>query len=139
MDAMTELFGEPISTYSRAQAIEDGMLVAVPEALAREAGFKVPVAITQAAWASNVAWNDEVDGAGRPVVQDEAGRLWDVLWMSMWAAKRSTGGDRVTVEMVAVPPAPSKARSPRKANLVMVIGPGDTAEPVITIMLPNED
>ena len=38
-----------ISTYSRAQALEDGVLVDAGP-LAKEAGFRWPVAITAAAW-----------------------------------------------------------------------------------------
>ncbi len=52
MGAMEEVFGEVISTYTRAQGIEDGMLVDLSTGelgqLAREAGFKVPVAVTAA-------------------------------------------------------------------------------------------
>lgn len=39
------LWGEPIFSYSRKQAIADGVLVDVSE-MAREAGFKYPVAVT---------------------------------------------------------------------------------------------
>ena len=42
-------FGPPISTYTRAQAIEDGFLVDVSET-PREAGFKIPVALTRTVW-----------------------------------------------------------------------------------------
>lgn len=42
---MLELFGEPIYIYTRKQAIEDGVLIDVTET-AKEAGFKVPVAVT---------------------------------------------------------------------------------------------
>ena len=41
-----ELFGEVISSYSRAQAIEDGVLVDV-SSVARAAGIKFPVAMTR--------------------------------------------------------------------------------------------
>ena len=41
---------DPIfSTYSRAQAIEDGILVDVSDT-AREAGFTIPVALTRTVW-----------------------------------------------------------------------------------------
>ena len=74
---VTELFGEVIYRYTRAQAIEDGVLVDVSET-AREAGFRWPVAMTSAAWADCVAWSEEDNQ--RQVNQDESGRLWDVLW-----------------------------------------------------------
>lgn len=37
------IFGPVIYGYSRAQAIEDGVLVEVPEIASRRAGFKVPM------------------------------------------------------------------------------------------------
>jgi hypothetical protein len=41
--------GEMISLYTRDQAIEDGLPVDV-SAMAREAGFKWPVAVTRRVW-----------------------------------------------------------------------------------------
>ncbi len=69
-----------ISTYSRAEALADGVLVDVSE-MAREAGFRFPVAITAGVHAllSNIP---EKSG------EDYDGRLWDVLWMASLAAKR---------------------------------------------------
>ena len=40
---------EVIDAYSRAQALEEGVLVDV-SVLAREAGIKFPVAVTRAVW-----------------------------------------------------------------------------------------
>ena len=42
-----KLFGEVIYTYTRAQAIEDGVLIDATE-MAKETGFKWPVALTAA-------------------------------------------------------------------------------------------
>lgn len=120
--------------YSRAQAIADGVLVDV-SAMAREAGFSVPVAMTSAAWADFVEWSDQ--DSSRQTHQDESGRLWDVLWMSHLAARRAQGGT-VAVQFYRVPRG-GKRRMPRKTTLHMNIGPGDAAEPVITLMLPGED
>jgi len=65
-------FGEVISTYTRARALEDGVLVDV-RAMAKEAGFRFPVAMTAAAWDDCVAWTDA--DSDRQVHQDQAGRL----------------------------------------------------------------
>jgi hypothetical protein len=46
---------EVIFGYTRAEALADGVLVAVPAALATEAGFRWPIALTAAAWADTVA------------------------------------------------------------------------------------
>lgn len=70
-------FGKVISTYTRAQAIEDGVLVA-PGSMDKEAGFKWPVALTADAWADCVAWTD--DDSQKQVYQDQSGRLWDVVY-----------------------------------------------------------
>ena len=64
-----ELFGEVISSYSRAQAIEDGVLVDV-SSVAREAGIKFPVAMTRTVWGKyvevpeGVSCQDETAGYG---------------------------------------------------------------------------
>lgn len=47
-----------IHTHTRADLLEDGDLVDV-SALAQEAGFRVPVAVTRAVWADCVAWSEE--------------------------------------------------------------------------------
>lgn len=48
-NSLTEIFGEVIYSYTRAQALEDGELVDVTET-AREAGFKLPFAVSRALW-----------------------------------------------------------------------------------------
>lgn len=131
---MTHPFGESISTYTRRAAISDGVLIDV-SAMAREAGFKVPVAMTAAAWEDSVRW-DETDSS-RQVHQDQAGRLWDVLWMAFMAARRS-GGSQVSFELYRVPRG-GRATTSRKVRLLMAIGPGDEGEPVITVLMPRED
>jgi hypothetical protein len=128
---------EIIHAYTRAQALADGVLVAAEADLAREAGFRVPVALTSAVWEDCVAWHD--GDSDRQTPQDEKGRLWDVLWMSRRAIRRSTGeGDRVTVELRRVP-RDGRTRQARPVQLVCAIGPGDQGEPVVTIMQPDED
>jgi hypothetical protein len=133
--AMREIFGEPIHTYTRAQAIGDGMLVDVSETAA-EAGFRVPVAMTRAAWADCVKWS-ETDSK-RQIYQDEAGRLWDVLFMAMNAARRGGGRQTLQFQIYRVPRG-GRGTRPLLVELVASIGPGDLGEPVITIMQPGED
>ena len=62
-------FGPVIFAYTRAQAIEDGILVDVSET-AREAGFRIPVAVTRTVWDRIVALPEGYLG-----FQDERGRL----------------------------------------------------------------
>ncbi len=128
------IFGEIIYGYSRAQAIEDGTLVDV-STTAKEAGFNCPVALTATAWADCVAWND-IDSQ-RKTYQDESGRLWDVLWLARQAAQRAQS-DHLQFELYRIP-REGRGITSRRTRLEMSIGPGDTGEAVITVMLPGEN
>jgi hypothetical protein len=130
------IFGQIISSYSRAQALEDGALVDIT-ATAREAGFTLPVAITRAAWSDCVEWS-EADSRRSGGVQDQAGRLWDVVWMASRAVLRSGEDSQVSFKLFRVKRG-TRGRGPTETNLTAQIGPGDDADPVITIMLPDED
>jgi hypothetical protein len=135
-DPMTEFFGEVISTYSRAQAIEDGVLVDVGE-MAIEAGFRIPVALTSAAWSDCVVWSDA--DSERQVYQDQSGRLFDVLYMAHHAIRSSrSGGDRLTFELYRVP-RDGKSTKAAITTLKLIVSPGDQGEPVVTILLSDED
>ncbi len=116
---------EVISTYSRSQAIEDGLLIDV-SSVAKEAGIKFPVALTRAVWEKYVEIPQGVTG------QDIQGRLWDVVWMFK---KQIQAGDQMTFKVYVR----NSAGRPRLETLKAVCGPGDDAEPVITIMMLNED
>ena len=120
---------ELVHSYSRKQALEDGVLIDVTET-AREAGFRYPVALTAAAYAEYVAVPDGVTG------QDIQGRLWDMLWMLLNAIRRGGDTDRVPFELYV---RNSDRRPAKLVRLVGHCGPGDDLEPVITVMLPGED
>ena len=122
-------FGEVISVYSRAQALEDGMLVDC-SALAREAGIRFPIALTRAAWDLCVALSPAAERA----CNDETGRLWDVVWMLSCAIRSGGGGTEVAFEIRCV----TTSARPSLVRLKALCGPGDDAEPVVTIMLPGE-
>ena len=134
-DPVTEFFGEAISTYSRAQAIEDGVLVDVGE-MAIEAGFRIPVALTSAAWSDCVVWSDA--DSERQVYQDQSGRLFDVLYMAHHAIRSSRKpGDRLTFELYRVL-RDGKSTKAAITTLKLIVSPGDQGEPVVTI-LSDED
>ena len=124
---MLSEFGPVISTYTRREAIADGVLVDVTET-AREAGIRYPVAITRSVWDTIII----PDPRDRQRGQSAEGRLWDVLWMLKVAARR--GGDTLRYSLAVV----IKGRR-RVVELKSVCGPGDDTKPVITIMLPDED
>jgi hypothetical protein len=127
---------ELIYSYTRAQAIADGVLVDV-SAQAKETGFRVPVALTCAVWEDCALWteHDEATNAGQG--QSTEGRLWDILTMAYLAATR-TDGDRAPFSLFRVPRNGDNGSSLR-VDLVLTIHPGDEGEPVCTIMLPDED
>ena len=78
MGTLTEVFGERISVYTRADAIADGQLVDVTE-WASEVGFTAPVVFTRHLWSVV-----DVDSKkGYRGYQDTRGRAHDVLWMTM--------------------------------------------------------
>ena len=134
--SVESFFGNVISTYTRAQAIEDGVLVDV-ESTAQEAGFKWPVALTVGAWADCVAWTE--DDSRQQVYQDQSGRLWDLVFMASHAIRSSKdSGDRLLFQLYRVP-RDGHSTDAVLVTLKLIVGPGDTGEPVVTILLPQED
>jgi hypothetical protein len=122
------VFGPVISAFTRAQALADGVLVDVSE-MAREAGLKHPTAMTSAVWAGYVAVPEGVEA------QDQHGRLWDILMMLSFTIQRGAKGSELLYEVLVR----NDNRGPRPVKLKAICGPGDSAEPVLTIMLPEED
>jgi len=129
-------FGDVIYSYTRAQAIDDGVLIDASE-MAREAGFTLPVALTAAVWADCVAWTD-ADNVCQ-AYQDESGRLWDVLFMAAYAVRSQTvAGQQLSFDLECIPHDGRSTQSQR-LTLKLILGPGDHGEPVITILRPEED
>ncbi|MDE2142924.1 MAG: hypothetical protein KGL74_04350 [Elusimicrobia bacterium] len=121
---------EVISSYLRRDALEDGVLVDVSE-FAREAGFKWPLAVTQGVWAI-LEPSDELKAEG----QSWKGRAWDMLTILRYAIRSASRPDEVRFSPLFVLKPGRKAES---VALRAKSGPGDDAEAVITIMLPDED
>jgi hypothetical protein len=125
-----EPLGEVLDSYTRAQAVADGVLVDISQ-LAAQAGFGVPVAVTIDAWQAAVSW------PGDDPRQDEAGRLWDVIHMAAHAVAHSHGqGQRVPFNLAVVPIGDDVARL---MTLVCAFGADDTGHLAVTIMRPGED
>jgi hypothetical protein len=129
-------FGDVIYQYTREQAIADGVLVDVSN-MARDVGIILPVAMTAAAWADAVAWR-EADN-GRQTYQDESGRLWDVLFMAAFAIRTQRREDDRLLYQLRRIPRDGRTTTACVLTLKLMLGPGDDGEPVITILLPNED
>lgn len=120
-----------IHAYSRRQAIEDGVLVDVSNT-AKEYGFKIPVAITRNLLYSYI---DPSEACGK-VGQSLSGRLIDVLTVLYFEARRAKGS-RLTFKVAFLMDAET-GRS-ETVNLLAIVGPGDEGEPVLTIMLPEDE
>jgi hypothetical protein len=132
---LASFFGPPVSIYTRAQAIDDGVLVDVT-AQARETGFRCPVAITEAAWQAWCEWTEQ--DTERQVYQDTRGRVHDVLWMAYCGTRSAAGGERLPFQFMAVA-RDGRAQRARLQTLHVIAGPGDDGELVLTIMQPDED
>ena len=124
-------FGPIIYAYTRAQAIADGVQVDITTT-AQEAGIRFPVFITRTAFALYVTVPPDVTG------QDEAGRLWDVVWMLRFAIRKAPPGQTRLPFALYVR---NDNHAPRLIKLIATCGPLDLAkpEPAITIMMPDED
>jgi len=118
-----------IYTYTRKQAIEDGVLVDV-SSTAKEAGINFPVAITSIVWDIYVVPSDKLEGCGQSI----SGRLWDLLWMFRLKAMRSNSSLLYFSCLFL-----DINEKLEEVKFKALCGPGDNAEPVITIMLPGED
>jgi hypothetical protein len=139
-----DVFGPVIYAYTRAQAIEDGVLVDVSET-AHEAGIKLPTVVTAAVHAEYVAVPEELKS-----FQDEAGRLWDILWMCAVAIRSGEiqGSEGIFQLIVATPETTpwrsnekrhEGSKTQRLVTLKAVCGPADDGSPCITILRPEED
>ena len=127
----TEPFGPVIYSYTRAQAVADGCQVEVSK-VAAEAGIRFPVFLTRGVYDAYVTVPEGVTG------QDEAGRLWDLVWLLRFAILRTRPGtDRVPVALYIR----NDNHRAKLVKLVAVCGPLDVDDPApaITLMLSTED
>ena len=127
---VTDIFGPVLYTYSRSQAVADGLQVEVSK-VANEAGIRFPVFLTRAVYDSFVSVPPGVTG------QDEAGRLWDV-WMLRFAIRKAQPGQQRLHFALYVR---NDNKAPRLIKLVAMCGALDIddSHPAITILLPDED
>jgi len=119
-----------VYAYSRAQAILDGVLVDVTET-AREIGFRIHTVVTDHLFHGYVEVPAGLDGEGQSVT----GRLHDLMVLALFAARRAVNTDRVTFKADFLM-APGRKET---VEVIAHIGPGDHGEPVLTIMLPEDD
>jgi hypothetical protein len=109
-----------IFSYTREQAIDDGVLVDLRVGnmgpLVAAAGIRIPLACT-----SEVFWECIHDNRE----EVKLNRLWDVLF-ALHAAARGCKGSEAHFYVDST-------------ELKVIVGPGDHGEPVMTVMLANQD
>lgn len=121
-----------IYRYTRAQAIEDGILVDLTEWASAKTGFRggfnVPVAVTVS------VWEDLNKIPPSRHIEDVRGRAHDLLWIASLAARGAKPNQSEILFEVMM----HSGRRMYKTYKLVISG-GDHGEPVITIMQPNED
>jgi len=131
-DALRAVFGEPkqiadgitafgpvVYSYTRAQAVADGVQVEVTKT-AQEAGIRFPVFLTRTVYDAYVTVPEGVNNGPCGTHQDEAGRLWDIVWMLRFAIMRSHG-NREGATCTRLPVALYVRNDNRAAKLVKLI------------------
>ena len=127
------------TTYSitRAQLLADGSLRDITAA-AREAGHRIPVAITRAAWEDCIAWTAK--STEQQKRKNENTRLWDVVWMCAFGLRmaRPSAGMFTTFDLIRQPNG-GRTMEGIETTLKAIVTAGDAGEPVLTILMLHED
>ena len=115
--------GDTIYSYSRAQAIADGVLVDLSHVDSIRQHWKHPFACTSTVWAI-------IEEALNVPGQDVAGICHDIATMAKLAIPRNEDREQIVFDVLI-------AGATHRVKLH--IGPGDTLAPVLTLMLSHED
>lgn len=122
-------FGDEIFRYTRKDAIRDGYLLDITSAAKQRANLELPAAITLGLW-EHVAPKQPFR-ADHPVVPDLCdGVAFALAGLTKTRKFELQDGEILFFEF--------KSQGIKHA-VKLVLGPGDHGEPVVTIMLPNED
>jgi hypothetical protein len=116
-------FGETIYSYSRAQAIDDGVLVDLSQVDSIKQHWKLPFACTSAVWSI-------IEEALKREDQDVSGICHDISTMAKLGVQGAGNSGQIHFKVIIIG---------QMHELKLHIGPGDTASPVLTLMLPGED
>lgn len=118
--------------HSREHAIAAGLLIDVDDT-ARRLGYEIPVAVTDAVWA---ILEDVPLGSG----ETAADRLTALLNRLHRIVLKARCAFPYAFTLEAVPVCLTRRASGQREVLLLriVFGPGDSPEPVLTILLPSE-
>lgn len=122
-------FSEVIYSYTRKQALEDGVLVDLNQFIPiHESGYKYPIACTETVW--NII-NAAVKN--KKYCNDYEGVIWDIIYMSRFKSQAISASTHLYKVII------TGVSRQRTFTFKIMVHPGDNMEPVITIMLPEED
>jgi hypothetical protein len=119
-------FGPVIFAYTRAQAIDDGVLVDLSQLPIVRKHWRSPLACTSAVWS---VIREAVDSQGC----DLDGVLHDLFWMSKIHIQYADHGEGQSQILFTCQV--GSTHHEYKLHL----GPGDDQEPVLTLMFSSED
>ena len=118
-----EFFGEALFSYSRAQAIADGVLVDLSQFPEISQMWMHQMACTDTVW-------NLVEAATDDEGKDLPGVLRDISHMAMVSARvKGASADRIQFRVII---------GTKTHELKLIVGPGDTPQPVLTLMLATE-
>lgn len=131
-----DIFGNVIFTYTREQALADGVIVDVSD-FAKDFGFTIPVAVTANLLHTYLEPCDALLEYG----QSYEGRLADVLTMlyfTIRALPKGSDTSRVSFTVIFLMQEESKA-VPREIFLNAGVEGDSQGNPCITVFLPEDD
>ncbi|OAM88503.1 hypothetical protein OH491_10495 [Termitidicoccus mucosus] len=120
-----DLFGKPVYSYTRKQAIADGVLIDLSGDKLIHAHWKYPLATTSTVW-------ETVQSAVRDHDNDLNGILHDLSVLAKLRIRSGKTADSDTARFTAI-------IGKRTRALKLHLGLGDNHEPVLTLMFDDED
>jgi len=127
---MNQIYGNVIYSYTRADALNDGVLVDLSGNFPEEARlYRYPVGCSAAVWSLV-----EQSVASHKHCNSLAGVVRDILWMSQKGVIARPDGQTAIFAVII-----TGTGRRRQHTLKAMCHAGDDMEPVVTIMLPHED
>jgi hypothetical protein len=122
---------EPVYSYSRRQALDDGVLVDLTD-FSNDHGLVFPVACTAGVYHTYLVPDKTLESQGQTL---EA-RIHDLLSILAAAIKKQPlKSDRLTFQTSFLMPRGRQAT----ITFTCMCGPDDAGDPVLTVLLPGED
>ena len=143
MNSLADIFGEPIHVYTRAQAIADGVLVNV-SSQAREAGFTIHTVVTATLMGQLSEGCEEAQDHGVIAEYGRKPRDWypALVKLALRVARKAVAdtlksGARTDLIEASVDFCGDRGLG--RVPFLVHIGPGDQGEPVLTLMVEEDN